>query len=71
MGVRVGTRTRAGYQALAHLLGLGHQRAACQDYRSRQGGLTQGLLCLKLSVGLGELMNPEGRGALEVHTALN
>ncbi|XP_068264745.1 membrane-associated guanylate kinase, WW and PDZ domain-containing protein 1 isoform X9 [Nyctibius grandis] len=37
VGVRVGTRTRVGYQALAHLLGLGPERAGCQDYRSQQG----------------------------------
>ncbi|KAM6387525.1 membrane-associated guanylate kinase, WW and PDZ domain-containing protein 1 isoform 20-T20 [Pluvialis apricaria] len=37
VGVRVGTRTRVGYQALAHLLSLGHERAGCQDCRSRQG----------------------------------
>lgn len=71
VGVRVGTRTRVGYRALAHLLGLGPERAGCQDYRSRQGRLTQGLLYLKLLVGLGRLMNPEGHGALKVHNALN
>ncbi|XP_071612333.1 membrane-associated guanylate kinase, WW and PDZ domain-containing protein 1 isoform X15 [Heliangelus exortis] len=37
VGVRVGTRTRVGYQALAHLLCLSPERATCQDYRSRQG----------------------------------
>ncbi|XP_075618489.1 membrane-associated guanylate kinase, WW and PDZ domain-containing protein 1 isoform X25 [Balearica regulorum gibbericeps] len=37
VGVRVGTRTRVGYQALAHLVSLGHERAGCQDCRSRQG----------------------------------
>lgn len=70
VGVRVGTRSRVGYQALAHLLGLGHERAGCQDYRSRQGRFKQGLLDLKLLVGLGRLVNPEGHGALEVHNAL-
>lgn len=53
VGVRVSTRTRVGYQALAHLLGLGHERAGWQDYRSRQGRSMQGLLYLKLLVGLG------------------
>ena len=70
VGVRVGTRTRVGYQALAHLLGLGPERAGCQDYRSRQGRFTRGLLYLKLLVGLGRLLNPEGHRALNVHDAL-
>ncbi|XP_074459236.1 membrane-associated guanylate kinase, WW and PDZ domain-containing protein 1 isoform X21 [Larus michahellis] len=37
LGVRVGTRTRVGYQGLAHLLGLGHGKAGFQDYGSQQG----------------------------------
>lgn len=70
VGVRVGTRTRVGYQALAHLLSLDHERVVCQHYRSRQGRFKQGLLYLKLLVGLGRLMNPESHGALKVHNAL-
>lgn len=69
VGVRVGTRTRVGYQTLAHLLGLGPERAGCQDYRSRQGRFTRGLLCLRLLVGLGRLMDPQGHGALNVRNA--
>ncbi|XP_035194121.1 membrane-associated guanylate kinase, WW and PDZ domain-containing protein 1 isoform X21 [Oxyura jamaicensis] len=37
VGVRVGTRTRVGYQALTHLLGLGPKRAACEKYGNQQG----------------------------------
>jgi len=71
MGARVGTRTRVGYRALAHLLGLGPERAGCRDYQGRQGRLAQGLLSLELLVRLGRLTNPKGYGALMVHKALN
>uniref|UniRef100_A0A8B9BHG4 Membrane-associated guanylate kinase, WW and PDZ domain-containing protein 1 n=1 Tax=Anser brachyrhynchus TaxID=132585 RepID=A0A8B9BHG4_9AVES len=37
VGVRVDTRTRVGYQALTHLLGLGPKRAAFQKYGNQQG----------------------------------
>lgn len=70
VGVRVGTRTRVGCQALAHLLGLGPERAGCREYRSRQGRLTRGLLYLKLLAGLGRLLNTEGHGALNIHNPL-
>lgn len=61
VGVRVGTRTRVGYQVLAHR--LGHQRVSCQDYRSLQGRFLQGLLDLKVLVGLQRQLNPDGHGA--------
>lgn len=57
--VRVGTHKRVGYQVLAHLLGLGPERAERQDYWSRQGRTMYSVLYLKLLVGLGRVMNPE------------
>lgn len=68
MGVHAGTHKRVGYQVLAHLLGLGPERAECQDYWSRQGRSMQGLLYLKLLVGLGSVMNP---GALSTYMMLS
>ncbi|XP_017602675.1 PREDICTED: membrane-associated guanylate kinase, WW and PDZ domain-containing protein 1 isoform X19 [Corvus brachyrhynchos] len=37
VGLRVDTRTRVGYRALAHHLGLGPGSAGCRDHRSQQG----------------------------------
>lgn len=68
VGVRVGARTRVGYQVLAHR--LGHQRVSCQDCRSWQGRFMQGSLDLKGLVGLGRRLNSDGHGAFEVHNAL-
>lgn len=57
VGLRVDTRTRGGYRALAHRLGS----LGCRDHRSQQGG--SGALP-GTALGLGRLMNLESHSAL-------